>query len=82
MVAVVEDNSRAGGVGSAAGQALRDAGVDVPLRTYGLPERFLGRGEVPADIGLTSREIAGGIGAAPARIRAAEDRIAAKESGE
>ena len=37
LVAVVEDNSRAGGVGSAVAQALRDAGVDVPLRTSASP---------------------------------------------
>ncbi|MFE4642426.1 1-deoxy-D-xylulose-5-phosphate synthase [Streptomyces sp. NPDC056730] len=70
LVAVVEDNSRSGGVGSAVGQALRDAGVDVPLRTFGLPEEFLAhakRGEVLADVGLTPAEIAGRIGAALAR---------------
>ncbi|MFI0259130.1 1-deoxy-D-xylulose-5-phosphate synthase [Streptomyces sp. NPDC017056] len=69
-VAVVEDNSREGGVGSAVGQALRDADVDVPLRTFGIPGQFLAhakRGEVLADIGLTPAEIAGRIGASPAR---------------
>lgn len=67
LVAVVEDNSRSGGVGSAVGQSLRDAGVDVPLRTYGIPEQFLAhakRSEVLADIGLTPVEIAGRISAA------------------
>ncbi|MGW1466159.1 1-deoxy-D-xylulose-5-phosphate synthase [Streptomyces sp. NPDC002308] len=67
LVAVVEDNCRTGGVGWAVGQALRDAGVDVPLRTYGIPEEFLAhakRDEVLADIGLTPVEIAGRIGAA------------------
>ncbi|MEV8421816.1 1-deoxy-D-xylulose-5-phosphate synthase [Streptomyces niveus] len=67
VVAVVEDNSRSGGVGWAVGQALRDAGVDVPLRTFGIPEQFLAhakRGEVLADIGLTPVEIAGRISAA------------------
>ncbi len=71
LVAVVEDNGRAGGVGSAVAQALRDAGVDVPLRDYGIPQQFLAhakRGEVLADIGLTPAEIAGGIGAALTRI--------------
>jgi 1-deoxy-D-xylulose-5-phosphate synthase len=46
------------------GQAPRDAGVDVPLRTFGIPEQFPAhaeRGEVPADIGLTPVEIAGRI---------------------
>ncbi|MEU0126805.1 1-deoxy-D-xylulose-5-phosphate synthase [Streptomyces sp. NPDC006289] len=84
LVAVVEDNSRAGGVGSAVGQALRDAGVDVPLRTFGVPERFLahaGRAEVLADTGLTPVEIAGRIGAALERRRAVGGRDMPKESG-
>ncbi|MCX5415492.1 1-deoxy-D-xylulose-5-phosphate synthase [Streptomyces sp. NBC_00059] len=83
LVAVVEDNSRAGGVGSAVGQALRDAGVDVPLRTFGIPEQFLahaGRGEVLAEIGLTPVEIAGRIAATLER-RAAAERTMPKESG-
>ncbi|MDF6046270.1 1-deoxy-D-xylulose-5-phosphate synthase [Streptomyces sp. JH14] len=81
LVAVVEDNSRAGGVGSAVGQALRDAGVDVPLRTFGIPEQFLAHGkraEVLADIGLTPVEIAGRISAALA-VKDAVDRT--EESG-
>ncbi|MEU8525325.1 MULTISPECIES: 1-deoxy-D-xylulose-5-phosphate synthase [Streptomyces] len=70
LVAVVEDNSRTGGVGAAVGQALRDAGVDVPLRTFGIPEQFLAhasRKEVLAEIGLTPVEIAGRISAALVR---------------
>ncbi|MFR9787785.1 1-deoxy-D-xylulose-5-phosphate synthase [Streptomyces sp. MB22_4] len=64
LVAVVEDNSRASGVGSAVAQALRDAGVDVPVRLFGIPDQFLPhakRSEVLADIGLTPVEIAGRI---------------------
>ncbi|MCX4736127.1 1-deoxy-D-xylulose-5-phosphate synthase [Streptomyces sp. NBC_01363] len=82
LVAVVEDNSRAGGVGSAVGQALRDAGVDVPLRTFGIPEQFLAHGkraEVLADIGLTPVEIAGRISAA---LAAKEAATRTGESGE
>ncbi|MFE7107826.1 1-deoxy-D-xylulose-5-phosphate synthase [Streptomyces sp. NPDC057575] len=82
LVAVVEDNSRAGGVGSAVGQALRDAGVDVPLRTFGIPEQFLAHGkraEVLADIGLTPVEIAGRISAA---LAAREAATRTEESGE
>ncbi|HEY5834734.1 1-deoxy-D-xylulose-5-phosphate synthase, partial [Streptomyces sp.] len=70
LVAVVEDNGRAGGVGAAVAQALRDAGVDVPLRDFGIPQQFLAhakRGELLADIGLTPAEIAGRISAALAR---------------
>ncbi|MEW2544469.1 1-deoxy-D-xylulose-5-phosphate synthase [Streptomyces sp. NPDC047002] len=75
LVAVVEDNSRTGGVGWAVGQLLRDAGCDVPLRAFGIPERFLPhakRGELLADIGLTPVEIAGRISAALARKENAE----------
>ncbi|MFC8229742.1 1-deoxy-D-xylulose-5-phosphate synthase [Streptomyces sp. NPDC057287] len=84
LVAVVEDNSRTGGVGWAVGQALRDAGVDVPLRTFGIPEEFLGhagRGEVLAEIGLTPVEIAGPIGAALERRTAVGERNVPKENG-
>ncbi|MFI6685416.1 1-deoxy-D-xylulose-5-phosphate synthase [Streptomyces sp. NPDC050485] len=79
LVAVAEDNVRTGGVGWAVGQSLRDAGVDVPLRTFGIPEQFLAhakRGEVLADIGLTPVEIAGRIGAA---LAATEEAAAAAE---
>ncbi|MFE4016453.1 1-deoxy-D-xylulose-5-phosphate synthase [Streptomyces sp. NPDC059101] len=61
VVVTVEDNIRTGGVGSAVAQALRDAGVDVPLRDFGIPERFLdhaSRKEVMAQIGLTAPDIA------------------------
>ncbi|MFF9813242.1 1-deoxy-D-xylulose-5-phosphate synthase [Streptomyces sp. NPDC014006] len=66
LVAVVEDNSRAAGVGSAVALALGDADVDVPVRRFGIPEQFLAhakRGEVLADIGLTPVEVAGRISA-------------------
>ncbi|MER5936345.1 1-deoxy-D-xylulose-5-phosphate synthase [Streptomyces sp. NPDC001928] len=61
VVVTVEDNSRVGGVGSAVAQALRDAGVDVPLRDFGIPPRFLdhaSRAEVLVEIGLTAPDIA------------------------
>ncbi|MFD8966767.1 1-deoxy-D-xylulose-5-phosphate synthase [Streptomyces sp. NPDC059568] len=61
VVVTVEDNSRVGGVGSTIAQTLRDAGVDVPLRDFGIPPRFLdhaSRKEVMAEIGLTAPDIA------------------------
>ncbi|MFI1972522.1 1-deoxy-D-xylulose-5-phosphate synthase [Streptomyces cinnamoneus] len=77
MVAVVEDNSRTGGVGWAVAQALRDAGVDLPVRTFGIPEQFLAhakRAEVLADLGLTPAEVAGRISAVLARKEPVDGR--------
>ncbi|MER7816719.1 1-deoxy-D-xylulose-5-phosphate synthase [Streptomyces sp. NPDC096153] len=84
IVAVVEDNSRAGGVGSAVGQALRDAGVDVPLRTFGIPDEFLAhakRAEVLADIGLTPVDVAGRIAAALARGKRPDPPVSRPRAG-
>ncbi|KJK56596.1 1-deoxy-D-xylulose-5-phosphate synthase [Saccharothrix sp. ST-888] len=61
LVVTVEDNGRAGGVGSAIAQALRDAGVDTPLRDLGIPQEFLahaGRGELLEEIGLSGTGVA------------------------
>ncbi|MFE1577758.1 1-deoxy-D-xylulose-5-phosphate synthase [Streptomyces fradiae] len=84
VVVTVEDNGRAGGVGSAVAQALRDAGVDVPLRDFGIPQRFLdhaSRAEILAEIGLTAPDIARQVtglvskldGLHQARVRPAEE---------
>ncbi|AWS45408.1 1-deoxy-D-xylulose-5-phosphate synthase [Streptosporangium sp. 'caverna'] len=61
LVVVVEDNGRVGGVGDAVARTLRDADVDVPVRTYGIPQRFLDhakRAKILNEIGLTSQDIA------------------------
>jgi 1-deoxy-D-xylulose-5-phosphate synthase len=60
LVVTVEDSGRVGGVGSAIAQVLRDAGVHVPLRDFGIPPHFLPHGtrsEILADIGLTPQDI-------------------------
>jgi 1-deoxy-D-xylulose-5-phosphate synthase len=70
LVAVVEDNSRVGGVGDAVARLLRDGQVDVPVRTFGIPQAFLDhakRADILDDIGLTPQGLARDITAAIAR---------------
>jgi len=74
-VVTVEDGVRAGGVGAAVAQALRDARVDTPLRDFGIPPRFLDhakRSEILAEIGLTAQEIARDI---VETVSSLEDRL-------
>ncbi len=64
LVVVVEDNGRVGGVGDAVARLLRDSGVDTPVRTYGIPQRFLEhakRAGILTRAGLTGRDIARGV---------------------
>jgi 1-deoxy-D-xylulose-5-phosphate synthase len=61
LVATIEDNGVAGGVGSAVSAALRRAEIDVPCRDVGLPQEFFAqasRGEVLAEVGLTEQNVA------------------------
>ncbi|WP_326824150.1 1-deoxy-D-xylulose-5-phosphate synthase [Streptosporangium sp. NBC_01639] len=70
LVVVVEDNGRVGGVGDAVARMLRDADVDVPIRTYGIPQRFLDhakRAKILSEIGLNAQDIAREITEAVAR---------------
>ncbi|MDH2424260.1 1-deoxy-D-xylulose-5-phosphate synthase [Sphaerisporangium sp. TRM90804] len=70
MVAVVEDNGRVGAVGDAVARCLRDAGAEVPVRTFGVPQRFLDhakRARILSDIGLTGQDLAREITEAVAR---------------
>jgi len=61
QVVSVEDNGRAGGVGSALVQSLLDAGVGTPVAVHAIPQRFLGhdkRAAICEEIGLTADAIA------------------------
>ncbi|HEY0717205.1 MAG TPA: 1-deoxy-D-xylulose-5-phosphate synthase [Streptosporangiaceae bacterium] len=61
LVAVVEDNGRVGGYGDAVARLLRDHDVDTPVKTFGLPQRFMTHGdrsEVLEEAGLTPQHLA------------------------
>jgi 1-deoxy-D-xylulose-5-phosphate synthase len=71
LVVTVEDNGTVGGFGDAVARLLREHDVDVPVRTFGLPQRFLEHGEraeVLADAGLTPQHLALSITEAVARL--------------
>jgi 1-deoxy-D-xylulose-5-phosphate synthase len=70
LVVTVEDNGRVGGFGDAVARLLRDHDVDVPVKTFGLPQEFLAHGtrqEVLDEAGLTSQQLALRITEAVAR---------------
>jgi 1-deoxy-D-xylulose-5-phosphate synthase len=61
LVVTVEDSGRHGGFGWTLAAAMRDAGVDVPMRDLAVPQRFLehgSRSEVLAQVGLTAQDVA------------------------
>ncbi|HLV72180.1 MAG TPA: 1-deoxy-D-xylulose-5-phosphate synthase [Vulgatibacteraceae bacterium] len=86
LVAVAEDNGRTGAVGDAVARLLRDSEIDVPVRTFGIPQEFLdhaARAEILADIGLTPQALARDITEHVARITASEsDAPAASETSD
>lgn len=63
-VITIEDSGRVGGVGTAFAQALADAGIDTPVRNFGLPREFLDHGsraQVLAHCGLTADAVTGAV---------------------
>jgi 1-deoxy-D-xylulose-5-phosphate synthase len=61
LVITIEDNGVVGGYGARVAQEMRSAGVETPLREFGIPQDFLphgGRGELLKEIGLTPQNIA------------------------
>ncbi len=60
LVVTIEDNGVVGGVGAAVAGELRAAGLDVPVRTIGIPQRFLDHGtraQLLEKTGLTAQQI-------------------------
>ena len=79
LVVNVEDSGRVGGCGSALTQVLSDAGVDLPVVVFGIPQQFLAhakRAVILEEIGLTAQSLAREI---TARV-AALDGAAAETS--
>jgi 1-deoxy-D-xylulose-5-phosphate synthase len=77
LVVTIEDNGRNGGAGTLLSTALRDRGVDTPLRIQSIPQRFLQHGkraEVLTDIGLTAQDIAREVVEAVAGLPSLEAR--------
>ena len=82
LVVAVEDNGRVGGFGDAVARLLRDHDVDVPVKTFGLPQEFLAHGtrdEVLDEVGLTPQHLARRITEAVARRASAEAHEGAPE---
>jgi len=85
LVAVVEDNGRAGGFGDAVARLLRDHDVDVPVKTYGLPQEFLAHGsreEILEANGLSPQHLARQLTEAVARRAPAQQHVVSETSTE
>jgi 1-deoxy-D-xylulose-5-phosphate synthase len=78
LVVVVEDGVRAGGVGSAVAQLLRDGGVDTPVHQIGVEPGWYphgSRNELLADLGLTAQDVARQITGWAATLSAPTDLV-------
>lgn len=61
VAAVVEDNGKVGAVGDAVARSLREAELDIPVRTFGIPQEFPEHGKreyLLAEMELTAQDIA------------------------
>ncbi len=60
-VVVVEDGIRHSGIGSSVAEMFRDAGLNIPVHSIGVPLTFIEhakRGEILNDLGITAQRIA------------------------
>jgi 1-deoxy-D-xylulose-5-phosphate synthase len=71
LVVTIEDSGRAGGVGAAVAQLLRDEHVGTPLRDFGVPQAFYHhakRDSLLSSVGLTAQSLAREIAGEVARL--------------
>jgi 1-deoxy-D-xylulose-5-phosphate synthase len=60
-VVVIEDGIRHGGIGSTLAEQMRDAGIEIPVHSIGIPLAFIEhskRAEILHDLGITGQQIA------------------------
>jgi 1-deoxy-D-xylulose-5-phosphate synthase len=60
LVVTLEEAGLHGGVGSAVSARMREARIDTPVRSVGVPQRFLAhasRSEIHANLGLTAADL-------------------------
>lgn len=64
LVVTLEESGLHGGVGSAVAARMREARIDTPVRSVGVPQRFIAqatRSAIHADLGLTAADLAADI---------------------
>jgi 1-deoxy-D-xylulose-5-phosphate synthase len=60
MIITLEENSVAGGAGSAVAEFLSSEGIDCPIRHFGIPDEFIehgGQEEIRSSCGMTADSI-------------------------
>ncbi len=75
LVVTIEDHGRHGGAGATLSIALRDHGIDTPVRMRSIPQRYLAhskRAQVLSEVGLTAQDIARGVVEAVAGLASIE----------
>ncbi len=80
LVVTLEDGVVQGGVGSQVARALMAAGVTTPVRTMGVPVRFLehgSRAQVLAEVGLTAQDVTRSVAEEVARL----DEVSSPSTG-
>jgi 1-deoxy-D-xylulose-5-phosphate synthase len=83
LVVSVEDSGRVGGCGATLARTLEDAGVDVPVSVFGLPQSFLPHGKRAAILelaGLTAQNLAREVTARVAALEGAGADVSASRA--